>query len=194
MLATATTGLEDDDELVAVAIRVMTVPGRDIEWPQNRLIVRNVDRDKLLKAQPYHQISPEYMADNAMEDDEFNATLAQWLDSYEVFTYNPAFQVKYMTGQLANPPARFPHDLPLFLKYANMHLVLDGDTVASLDTLETAAAQMAGRGQSFKKLCATYAIAPLLPPALPLESAVDQLAALWERLCLVDCEVQQTLL
>ena len=81
MLATATTGLEDDDELIAVAIRVMAMPGRDIEWPQNRLIVRSVDRDKLLKAQPYHQISPEYMASNAVEDDEFNATLAQWLDN-----------------------------------------------------------------------------------------------------------------
>ena len=52
MLATATTGLDDDDELIAVAIRVMAMPGRDIEWPQNRLIVRSVDRDKLLKAQP----------------------------------------------------------------------------------------------------------------------------------------------
>lgn len=194
MLATATTGLDDDDELIAVAIRVMAMPGRDIEWPQNRLIVRSVDRDKLLKAQPYHQISPEYMTNNALEDEEFNATLAQWLDNYEAFTYNPPFQVKYITGQLTNPPARMPHDLPLLMKYANMHLVLDGETTESVDTLETAAAQMAGRGQSFKKLCSTYALAPLLPPALPLESSVDQLASLWERLCLVDCEVQQTLL
>lgn len=194
MLATATTGLDDDDELVAVAAKVIEWPGVDIEWPADRLIVRNVDRDKLLKAQAYHQISPEYMAQNALDDEEFNRTLRSWVDNYEIFTYNPQFQHSFICRQLPLAPGRVPHDMPMLMKLANMHLVMDRDDVESIDTLETLAARVAGKAQGFKRLCDVNGLTALQPPALPVESSVHSLAQLWTRLCAIECQVQETLL
>lgn len=192
MLATATTGLDDDDELLAVAVLAPPWGGRTT--PERRLLVRTVPEDLLLKSQRYHQVTAMYMQAHAVSDEAFREGLAGYLDNCEVFTYNSRFQTDFLTRFLGTPPVRELHNLPLLLKLANMHLRVESRDIADVGQMETLAAKSAGAPPTFKKVCDVNAAEPLRPPALPVESAVHQLACLWEKFCAVPVEVQMTLL
>ena len=193
MIAVATTGLDDDDELIAVGLHA--VPGYEMDegWT-SKVLCRHIDHDLLEKSAQHHGFTDKYLEDNAVSDEDFNAQLADVLDNFETFTYNPAFQMKFLVKQLWLE-GRFPHNLPQMFKYANMHLILDSKDTVTIDTLETAASSsIVGRAPSLKRLCDANALEPLPPPALPVESSVHQLALIWEKLGNVDCQVQESLL
>ena len=192
MIATATTGLDDEDELIAVAVLAPAWAYRAAEI--RRLFVRNVDRDKLLKSEKYHCFKDQYVQEHAVADGDFTTAVAEFLDNYELFTYNPKFQADFLTRVFTETPACMLHNLPLLLKLANMHVTLETKDTATVDALETAAGKLAGNSPAFKRMCEVNAVEPLLPPALPAESAVHQLAQLWRKLGETDVNVQMTLL
>lgn len=188
-MATATTGLSQDDETIAVGWRAYDTDTR--EWVVGS-VYRNVDSDKLMASQEYHQISVEYLRANACDDEQFRLAVQDVFAGHVVLTYNPAFQRKYLEKALGTPVSMY--NLPAILKGANVRAALDDVDTASMETLEAYCLRIGGKPGSLIKVTAQYRVDGLMPPALPFESAAYQLLGLLKVLPQIPVVVQGTLL
>lgn len=189
VMATATTGLSQDDETMAVGWRAYDTDTR--EWVVGS-VYRNVDSDKLMASQEYHQISVEYLRANACDDEQFRLAVQDVFAGHVVLTYNPAFQRKYLEKALGTPVPMY--NLPAILKGANVRAPLDDVDTASLETIEAYCLRIGGKPGSLTKVTAQYRVEGLMPPALPFESAAYQLLGLLKVLPQIPVVVQGTLL
>ena len=185
LISTATTGLGDDDELLAVCI---SEPGTPIS--SVRTMVKKIDdRDKVLKSQEYHQISPE-KSHLGYEGKAFADALAEEMKDSVFFTYNPQFQTKFI-GRLGLMPTLY--NLPLFIKGAESRIMLFEDEASTLDAIQKTFAQRMGGTMSMNKLAAAHSVSQTAIE-LPVEFSCRALIVLWKYLQELPCLVQGTLL
>ena len=169
LLTTATTGLKEEDELIAA----FTITGNQ----ETELLMRSLPTEKLSPASVFHGIGPQEVRSFGQPDDLVRSQLDELFAHHSVFSYNPEFQTDFLSrfgdGQYV------VHDLPLILQAADMRVPLC--EVRTLSELESEASRLVGKPPSFKSICRRYSIAPreLL---LPLQSACWQLRGLWARL------------
>ena len=188
-MATATTGLSPDDETMAVGWRAYDTDTG--EWIVGS-VYRNVDSDRLMTSQEYHQISVDYLRANACDDEQFRLAVQDVFAGHAVLTYNPAFQRKYLEKVLGATVTMY--NLPALVKGANVRAPVDDVDTASLETLEAYCLRVGGKPGSLTKITAQYRVDGLLPPALPFESAAYQLLGLLKVLQQIPVVVQGTLL
>lgn len=186
LISTATTGLSgDDDELLAVSV----LNPEDVGSVIHTYFKRVDDRDKVLKSQPYHKITPEMSMEGRTEEDFVNVVNEE-LDNSIVFTYNPSFHSKFLAKQGIETRL---YSLPLFLKGAEMRMVLFDDEAGSINALEETFTRKAGAVKKFNKLTAELGLSPV-SLELPLQFSCRALLALWKRLVEIPALVQGTLL
>lgn len=188
-MTTATTGLGMDDETIAVGWRAFDENTND--WVVGS-VYREVDNDKLMASQEYHQITSDYLRANACVDEQFRLEVNDVFAGHAVFTYNPPFQLRYLEKVLGGTVPM--HNLPAFIKGANVRQTVDDIDTATLETLEAYCLRVGGKPGSLQKLTSLYRVGGLLPPALPFESAVYQLLGLLQLLQQIPMVVQGTLL
>lgn len=186
LVSTATTGLQDDDELLAVNI----IEPEDAGSLSRTYFKRVDDRNKVIRAQEYHKITPETsMAGRPSES--FVEAITNELSDSVVFTYNPLFQIKFLERQGIHVPAVY--NLPLFLKGAEMRLLLFDDESRSLDSIESTLSKKAGAPQAFSKLTQSFGLTPSVIE-LPLQFSCRVLLEAWNRLKALPAKVQGTFL
>ena len=185
LLSTATTGLGDEDELLAVCI------GNAGEAVQSiRTYVKKVtDRDKVLKSQEYHQITPEQSMRGRSEQ-AFVDALAEEMKDSVFFTYNPSFQSKFI-GRLGLMPALY--NLPLFIKGADSKMLMYDKDSESLDAIQQCLAKRMGGTMAMNKLAAQHG-AEKSVIELPVEFSCRALIVLWDYLQEIPVTVQGTFL
>ncbi len=132
LLATATTGLDSSDDLLAVAVMDLDAHGAAVR--STLAMQRLQDKDKLLKAQQFHGISWDRMMQTGMDRDAFKQTVAGLLAAGTVLSYNPGFQMTFLSSVVDTVPAI--HNLPLLWKGAETRYAPTEEQAASVGALE----------------------------------------------------------
>ena len=142
-LSTATTGVHDEDELIAVSTKEPGSP--------TTTIIRSIDVDKLEPAMEYHRITPELVRERGMQDNEFKRELSNMVGGI-MLSYNPAFHVKYISALDDSVDFKCV-DIVLIWKAANANLAVSSDM--SLQELQAYIMASLGKANAFKRVAAS---------------------------------------
>jgi len=191
VLATATTGVSDHDELIAVSTATL---GNDTSKPRGKFMMRKVPVDKLLPAQQYHGISEQQMQEHGMDDDSFKACLADAINGAPaLLVYNPGFQKQFLDPYLPSEGHIDLLNLPLLVKGAMAGIMLFQDKLPNARALEDTFYKIIGAAPNFKRFCEQMDIRPRYDDLLPVEASCDCLEQALLRLDAYQEQLQRTL-
>lgn len=183
LFATATTGVNRDDCLLAVAYKFM---GGD---NGSGVLFYSAPASCALNGVDYHKISMHTLSTRGLQAAEFTEAVNNLFKMGTPFSYNPAFQASALTDMADCTPG-YVHDLPLLMKMASARFALPAeelDKITTLPELEVMAAKMAGQPLPFKRLMRANNIT--IDPytdELPVVTNVQILTRLWEILADTD--------
>ena len=183
LFATATTGVNSDDCLLAVSYKFV---GGD---NSSGTIFYAAPATCALRGVDYHKITMHTLSTKGLQAAEFSEAVDNLFKMGTAFSYNPFFQTSALT-EMADCTPGIVHDLPLLMKLAGARYAIpaeDLDKVCTVPELESMAHSMAGLALPFKRLMRSYNI--VVDPytdELPVEVNVQILTRLWERLCDTD--------
>lgn len=163
MLSTATTGVDDDSKIIAVAI-------------DDKVIYHSVPQDELLPSLEYHGIDSERLLRyGALNDETFRDQVTAELAGKVVMTYNPAFQIKYLAPYAEIDGRCF--DLPLLYRGAASHIGIKEQASVEEYCWQLMSLAKSGR-RGFKTFCEQLQVTCDDQTLLPLERAVRQLSSI----------------
>ena len=183
LFSTATTGINKDDCLLAVAYQFI---GGD---NGTGVIFYSAPASCALNGVDYHKITMYTLTHKGLSATDFTEAVNNLFKMGTAFSYNPAFQASALTDMADCSPG-YVHDLPLLMKLAAARYAIpaeDLDKIASLPDLEALAAKMAGRPLTFKQLMRANNIE--IDPytdELPVVTNVQILTRLWEAFSDID--------
>ena len=183
LFATATTGVNRDDCLLAVAYRFI---GGD---NGSGVLFYSAPASCALNGVDYHRITMHTLSTKGLQAAEFTEAVNNLFKMGTPFSYNPAFQVSALTDMADCSPG-YVHDLPLLMKLASARFAIpaeDLDKIATLPELESLATKMAGQPPPFKRLMRANNIeVDPFTDELPVVTNVQILTRLWEKLADTD--------
>lgn len=183
LFATATTGINSDDCLLAVSYRFM---GGD---NSSGTLFYAAPASCALNGVDYHKITMHMLSTKGLQAPDFSEAVNNLFKLGTAFSYNPAFQSSALTDMADCAPG-YIHDIPLLMKLATARYALpaeDLDKICTLTELESMARKMAGNPLPFKRLMrACNIIIDPYTDQIPVEVNVQILTRLWEQLCDTD--------
>ena len=183
LFATATTGVNRDDCLLAVAYRFI---GGD---NGSGTVFYSAPASCALNGVDYHKITLHTLSTKGLNATDFRDSVNALFQRGTPFSYNPAFQVSALTDMADCTPG-FVHDLPLIMKLASARYAIpaeDIDKICTIPDLEAMAAKMAGQPLPFKRLMrANNITVDPYTDELPVVTNVQILTRLWEILADTD--------
>lgn len=186
LFATATTGVNRDDCLLAVAYRFI---GGD---NASGTVFYAAPASCALNGVDYHKITLHTLTTQGLNATDFRDSVNALFQRGTPFSYNPAFQVSALTDMADCTPG-FVHDLPQIMKLAASRYAIpaeDLDKVCTLPELEAMASRMAGQPLPFKRLMrANNIVVDPYTDELPVVTNVQILTRLWELLADTDLVV-----
>lgn len=183
LFATATTGINRDDCLLAVAYQFIGVENK------SGVIFYSAPASCALNGVDYHKITMYTLAHHGLSAKDFTEAVNDLFKQGTPFSYNPSFQASALTDMADCSPG-YVHDLPLLMKLAAARYAIpaeDLDKIATLTELEALAAKMAGQPLPFKRLMRANNIE--IDPytdELPVVINVQILTRLWEKFADID--------
>ena len=178
MLSTATTGVKPElDELIAVSLYLEDEDGKS----EHRLLVRQVTEEARRRAEQYHKLTAAFMAQNAIPDSEFTYRLHNLLDNKFVYTYNSAFQRRFLEKHDCTP---YLLDVVMINKVFDSGLLHDPGPDASVYDVFRQIKELGVDMHlpSFKDACAHWLPCPQDAASLPVEQNAWAVRCLWQRL------------
>ena len=183
LFATATTGINRDDCLLAVAYRFI---GGD---NGSGVVFYSAPASCALNGVDYHHITMHTLSTRGLNATDFRDAVNALFQRGTPFSYNPTFQVSALTDMADCSPG-FVHDLPLIMKLASARYAIpaeDIDKICTIPELEAMASRMAGNPLPFKRLMrANNIVVDPYTDELPVVTNVQILTRLWEVLADTD--------
>lgn len=179
LFATATTGINSDDCLLAVSyakIGTKTDLGT---------LYYSAPASCALNGVEYHKISMHILNTRGLSMADFSEQVNMLFSETTPMSYNPAFQERALSEMTECEPVHV-FDFPLLFKLAQSKMALkaeDLDAMTSLYPLEKKAAELVRVAPPFKRLMASCKIvADPCTDELPVVTNVQILLRLWEQL------------
>lgn len=183
-VSTATTGVQDHDSLLAVSVHRQTGQSQ----LEHELLVREVPREELLKGSEYHMVQEPFMRLNAVTDSSFRERLQELLGGCLVFTYNPPFQLRFMSDWVST----MMFDLPLLVKAVESRYAVDPRMQGSPGKVLRWAESKVGKPATWRKVLQMHDITLPGPPVLPCEANSMCLYWLWSRVMGIPVPLQES--
>ena len=183
LFATATTGVNSDDCLLAVSYKFV---GGD---NSSGTLFYSAPASCALNGVDYHKITMHTLSTQGLQASDFSEAVNNLFKLGTPFSYNPKFQYSALT-EMADCSPGYIHDFPLLMKLAMSRMALqaeDLDKICTVQELETLARSLVSAPPQLKRLMRSCNITQdPYTDELPVVVNVQALTRLWEQLCGID--------